>query len=122
MNCLSCHSGKVAGQEILGVPNSHFGLQSLTDDVRATKLRLGKPLSHLDLGSLKMPLGTTHGTTNSVVFGVALEALRDNDLNVRLDNPKPKLVHHDLDAPPFWNVKKKARLYYDGLVAKGHRP
>lgn len=122
MNCMSCHGGKVGGKAILGLPNSHFGLESLTEDVRATKLRQGKKLGHMDLAQLGMPLGSTHGTTNSVMFGVALEALRDADMKVYRDRLPPAMQHHDLDAPPFWNVKRKSRLYCDGLVKKQHRP
>ena len=122
MNCLSCHTGKVAGEVVLGVGNSQFALQTLTEDVRWTKIRMGKPLSHLDLASLKMPLGTSHGTTNSVIFGVALGSIRDKDLNLVLNRPEPQLLHHDMDAPPLWNVRKKKMLYSDGFVAKGHRP
>lgn len=122
MNCLACHTGKVAGQVILGAPNSHFALETLTEEVRLTKLQMLKPLTHMDLGSLKMPLGSTRGTTNAVMFGVALGALRDKDLEVHRDFPVPQMVHHDMDAPPFWNVKRKTHLYSDGFVAKSHRP
>ena len=38
MNCLACHQGKVAGKALPGLPNSLFALQTLTDDIRATKL------------------------------------------------------------------------------------
>lgn len=122
MNCLSCHGGKVAGKAVPGLPNSHFGLETLTEDVRATKIRQGKKLGHMDLAQLGMPLGSTHGTTNAVMFGVALEALRDADMKVYRNRLPPPMEHHDLDAPPFWHVKRKSRLYYDGLVKKGHRP
>ena len=121
MNCLACHAGKVAGKVIPGLPNSHFALQSLTEDVRLTKLTLFKKLGHLDLASLKLPLGTTHGTTNSVVFGVVLGNLRDIDMNVDRSRPEPAQMHHDMDAPPFWNVKKKRSLYADGFAPKNHR-
>lgn len=121
MNCLTCHAGKVAGQVILGLPNSHLALQTLVEDVRATKIQMQKPLSHMDLGSLAMPLGTTNGTTNAVMFGVALEALRDDDLNVHLTNPQPNMLHHDMDAPPWWHLRKKKWIYADGFVAKSHR-
>ena len=122
MNCLACHGGQVRGQPTLGLPNSNFGLETLVEDVRATKIRQGKKLTHMDLAQLGMPLGTTHGTTNSVIFGVALEAKRDPDMKVLKNFTIPVMLHHDLDAPPFWNVKKKSRLYYDGLVKKHHRP
>jgi mono/diheme cytochrome c family protein len=122
MNCLACHAGKVAGRVIPGLPNSHFALETLTEEVRQLKLKMGKPLTHLDLGSLKMPLGKSRGTTNSVIFGVALGALRDNDLNMRRDVTPPKLLHHDVDAPPFWNVRRKQRIYSDGFAVKSPRP
>jgi len=122
MNCLACHSGQVAGRQIPGAPNSNFLLETLTEDVRLLKLQTGKALTHLDLGSLKMPLGGSRGTTNSVVFGVALGALRDKDLNMRRDIPPPKFVHHDEDAPAFWNVRRKKRIYADGFAIKSHRP
>ena len=122
MNCLSCHGGQVNGKATFGLPNSNFGLETLVEDVRATKIRLGKKLTHMDMAQLGMPLGSTNGTTNSVIFGVALEAKRDADMRVLKKFAIPVMQHHDLDAPPFWNVKKKSRLYYDGLVKKHHRP
>ncbi|MGE5192493.1 MAG: cytochrome c [Deltaproteobacteria bacterium] len=122
MNCLACHAGKVAGRVIPGLPNSHYLLETLTEDVRLMKLKMGKPLTHMDKGSLTMPLGTTRGTTNSVMFGVALGALRDKDLNMRRDPVIPVMLHNDVDAPPFWNVRRKKRLYSDGFAIKSHRP
>ncbi|MBS0261708.1 MAG: c-type cytochrome [Planctomycetes bacterium] len=121
MNCLACHSGKVAGQPTLGVPNSHYALETLVSEVRQLKLQMGKPLSHMDKGGLGMPLGTSRGTTNAVIFGVALGAMRDADLNVRQDFKVPKFIHNDADAPPFWNVRRKSLLYADGFAAKSHR-
>ena len=123
MNCLACHTGKVAGRVVLGVGNSNYALQTLTEDVRLTKLQTRKGLAHLDLASLQLPLGGSDGTTNSVIFGVALGNLRDKHLNVGVPREvDPVLVHHDMDAPPFWNVRKKRTLYADGFAAKGHRP
>ena len=122
MTCLACHGGKVAGVPYAGLPNSHIALQTLTDDVRATKLQLGKALSHLDLGAIQMPLNITDGTTNSVIFGIALGAFRNPDMTVDLTRSMPHLMHHDVDAPPFWNVKKKRSLYADGFSPKTARP
>jgi len=121
MSCLACHAGKVAGRVIPGLPNSHFALQSLVEDVRLTKLRLFERPAHLDLASLKIPLGTTHGTTNSVMFGVLLGQRRDLDMLVVPAKPTARRVDHDMDAPPFWNVKKKRSLYADGFAPKNHR-
>ncbi len=121
MNCLACHGGKVAGRVIPGLGNSHTALQSLTEEVRLTKLSQFRSLSHLDLATLKLPLGTTHGTTNSVIFGVVLGNLRDRDMNVDRSRPAPPLTHHDLDAPPLWNVRFKQHLYADGFAPKNSR-
>ena len=121
MNCFACHAGKVAGRSIPGLPNSHFALETLTADVRRTKLRLQKPLSRMDVGSLVMPLGRTDGTTNAVMFGVALMAFRDADLNVYPNRPPPKMLHHDMDAPAWWHFKRKHHIYIDGFAEKGHR-
>ena len=121
MNCFACHQGRIAGRTIPGLPNSTFALASLTDDVRATKLRMDVPTSRMDVGSLFMPLGNTRGTTNAVMFGVILMNFRDAELNLHVDRPLPSMVHHDLDAPPWWNYHTKRQLYYDGFVPKGHR-
>ncbi len=122
MNCLACHAGKVAGEVIPGLPNSHFALETLTEEIRLTKIRLRKRLTHLDLGTLTFPLGSTNGTTNAVIFGILLGNQRDRDMNVLKNRKTPDVEHHDMDAPPFWNVKKKSRLYIDGHIAKSHRP
>jgi len=120
-NCFSCHGGKVAGRVIPGLPNSHYALQTLTEESRAVKRQLGKKLTPKELSSYLFPLGGTNGTTNAVMFGVALGAFRDDDLNVVADRPLPKLVHHDMDAPPWWHFSKRKRLYIDGFAQKGHR-
>lgn len=122
MNCLACHGGKVAGQIIPGLPNSHTALQTLTEDARLVKLTQGKKLSHLDLATLQLPLNTTNGTTNAVVFGIVLATYRNPDMSVDMNRKLPPLRHHDVDAPPFWNVKKKRSLYADGHAPKTPRP
>lgn len=121
MNCFACHGGKIEGQVAPGLPNSHYLLQTLTEDVRMTKLLTGKKLSHMDLGSMAMPLGRTRGTTNAVMFGVALIALRNPDLTMKEVPRPPKMVHHDMDAPPWWHFKKKNRIYIDGFAKKDPR-
>jgi len=122
MNCLACHGGKVAGTVIPGLPNSHFAMQTLVEDVTRIKLAQGKKLGHLDLGALQIPLSTTNGTTNSVIFGVLLGAYRNPDMSVDLKRLPPAMTHHDVDPPPYWNVKQKSFLYADGFAPNTHRP
>ena len=120
MNCFSCHGGAVYGQSTPGSPNNAYALQTMTEELRKTKLLTGRPLSRMDLGAMFIPLGTTHGTTNAVVFGMGLMERRDEQLNLIAAMPK-RHVHHDMDAPPWWHFAKKSRLYIDGFAEKGHR-
>jgi mono/diheme cytochrome c family protein len=122
MSCLACHQGQVGGKVVPGVPNSNFALETLTEEVRAVKIRQRKPFGHMDFGSLLLPLGTTVGTTNAVIFGVALMRHRDPDLAIVQRPPRFDLVHHDMDAPPWWHYAKRKSLYVDGFAAQGHRP
>lgn len=121
MNCLACHAGEVDGQIIPGLGNNRFALQTLVEDVRRTKLLSLKPLSHLDLAILKLPLNTTNGVSNAVIFGVVLGAKRRLDMSVDHDRRPPPLLHHDVDAPPWWRLSRKSRLYADGFAPKTHR-
>jgi mono/diheme cytochrome c family protein len=121
MNCFACHGGQVAGRAIPGLPNSNLALETLTVEIRRTKARLKKTFGRMDIGQYFLPLGGTHGTTNAVVFSAALTHVRDKNLGFVRKPRQPRLVHHDLDAPPWWHFRKKTRLYSDGLVEKGHR-
>jgi mono/diheme cytochrome c family protein len=121
MSCLACHQGQVAGQVIPGLPNSTYALETLTEEVRLVKVRQRKPFGHMDLGSLILPLGTTNGTTNAVMFGVALMRHRAPDLSIIQRPPRFDLVHHDMDAPAWWHYARRKSLYADGFAPKGHR-
>ena len=121
MSCLACHQGQVDGQAIPGLPNSNYALETLTEEVRLVKVKQRKPFGHMDMGSLFLPLGTTNGTTNAVMFGVALMRHRSPDLSIIQRPPRFDLVHHDMDAPAWWHYKKRRSLYADGFAPKGHR-
>ncbi len=120
MNCLMCHQGKVAGQVIWGVGNSHFAFATLTQDVARARVAAGDRSGQNSMGSF-IPLGLSNGTTNAQIFSVVLTAMRDKDLNLLKQPDIPKFKNHDLDAPPYWNVKRKQNLYIDGFVPKTHR-
>lgn len=121
MNCFACHGGSVYGTTMPGAPNNNYQLQSFVEDIRTAKLKLGKPLGHMEIGSMFMPLGTTAGTTNAVMFGVALMHFRDAELNVLPLRPGPAMAHHDMDPPAWWLMHRKTRIYADGFAQKGHR-
>jgi mono/diheme cytochrome c family protein len=121
MSCLACHQGQVGGRMIPGVPNSNYALETLTEEVRLVKIRQRKAFGHMDFGSLLLPLGTTVGTTNAVIFGVALMRHRDAELNIVPRPPRFDLAHHDMDAPAWWHYRKRKTLYVDGFAPRNHR-
>lgn len=121
MNCFACHGGNLHGTTYPGAPNTTYALETLTEQVRKVKLSLKQPLTHMDVGSMFMPLGKTVGSSNAVMFGVALMNFRDKDLNVHLDRSPDEMVHHDMDAPPWWHFHRKHHIYIDGFAEKGHR-
>lgn len=121
MNCFACHGGNLYGVSYPGAPNTLYALEALTRDVRAEKLRTGKTLTHMDIGSMFMPLGKTVGTSNAVMFGVALMNYRDAELNVFPLRLPAAMTHHDMDAPAWWHFQRKNHIYADGFAEKGHR-
>ena len=126
MNCFACHGGTIpdgkGGATVYpGAPNAQLALQTLTEETRLAKSELGRPFTRMDVGGVFMPLGTSNGTTNAVMFGVVLMGLRDADLNFDTKRGIPKMTHHDMDAPPWWHFRRKKMLYIDGFAAKGHR-
>lgn len=121
MNCFACHGGNLFGATYPGAPNTTYALESLTEQVRKIKLSTGKSLGHMDIGSVFMPLGKTVGSSNAVMFGVALMNFRDRNLNVQVDRTPAKMVHHDMDTPPWWHFHRKHHVYIDGFAEKGHR-
>jgi mono/diheme cytochrome c family protein len=121
MNCFACHGGNLYGATYPGAANSMYALESLTERVRRSKIELGKPLSHMDMGSIFMPLGKTVGSSNAVMFGVALMNFRDAELNVHVDRSPAPMDHHDMDAPAWWHFHRKHHIYIDGFAEKGHK-
>lgn len=121
MNCFACHGGSVYGATYPGAPNNTFALESLTEAVRKTKIKQRKDMKHMDVGSLFMPLGTSNGTSNAVMFGVALMNFRDAELNVHPNRLPAAMTHHDMDAPPWWHFSRKQQIYIDGFAEKGHK-
>ncbi len=120
MNCFACHGGRVDGKVIPGSPNTHFMLQSLTEELRHIKLDRGTLPGRLDVASLLFPLGGHRGGTNAVMFGVILMAQRDAELNVVPYRP-PQLARHDMEPPPLGHFRKRKALYVGGFGDKSPR-
>ncbi|MBD3672974.1 MAG: cytochrome c [Planctomycetaceae bacterium] len=122
MNCLACHGGQIDGKVYPGLGNADFDLQSLAEDVGIVKKKLGKTLTHMDTAANKgAVLSTGPGMTAAVNFGVDLGALRDKEMNFLWTAKPPERPDYGMDAPAFWNVKHKERLYCDDHAPNYHR-
>ncbi len=120
-NCLVCHGGKVAGQVIPGLPNSHQDFGGLLGDLAALRATdSGKDPELARAGaSFGIPMNFVAGSTNATMYSILLGSMRDEHLDMRFP-PKlsQPLVHNSIDAPPWWHFKRKSRIYWDGMAPK----
>lgn len=138
LTCLVCHAGAVAGDTILGLPNSALEFSGIFEDIANTVTLMhgdkpGNPpfpqgLLFMSNGraaqSVHFPEGSisvSRGTMNSFTFSVFFLAHRDRELK-KLETPLDlKPLNHYLDPPPWWHVAKKKAFYYDGFTPKSVR-
>jgi mono/diheme cytochrome c family protein len=123
-NCFSCHGGKVAGRAIPGLANAHQDLMALVNDLVALRAAdRGDPRpAELENGPLGFPLNYTRGHSNATMFSLALGSMRDRDINA-IFPPRPTgpLTHNDMDAPAWWQFKKKEKIYCDAFAPPSTR-
>ena len=123
-NCLVCHGGKVAGQVIPGLPNSHQDFSALVGDVAALRaLRQGKdPDAARSSSTFGIPLNFVKGSTNATMYSILLGSMRDQHLNQKFPPELTQpLIHNSIDAPPWWHFRRKSRIYWDGMAPKSVR-
>lgn len=123
-NCFSCHGGKVAGVTTPGAGNTHVDLTTLSTDLAKLRaLDRGKdPQLVKDVvGPFKTPLNFHKGFTNAVIFAPVFAAMRNPELGEQFNKHPEMLLHHDMNPPPWWNFKKKTRIYADAFAPKTPR-
>jgi mono/diheme cytochrome c family protein len=111
-DCLMCHSGSVAGNTYVGLPNTTLYLQSLFRELAvAGGFR----------GPLPMRLSNVRGTTEAAAATVYLLTVRDPDLRLNparlLDLAGLKAGYLDdlcEDVPVCCLLKKKKTMYHTG--------
>ena len=106
VDCLVCHGGSIGGRSYVGLPNTQVDYTGFFPDLfRADGRRA--PL-------LPFVVNTTRGTTNAGMMSIVLLSLRNPDLSFR-SFPLPMGSNlPELDAPPWWVLKYKTTMYYDG--------
>jgi len=117
IDCLLCHSDVVAGEVVVGAGNSRVDFQGLHDDL----VLMNERAPDFGLPSLTLPW-TMEGRTGAAgatdAFGFAMQ----------LSEPygpagvEPATEYGFQQAPAWWNLKHKTRLYTDGSgLASAHR-
>ena len=106
VDCMACHGGSIGGKSYVGLANTQVDYDLLFGDLfRADGRRV--PL-------VPFTINTARGTTNAGMMAVVLLSVRNPDLSRR---KFPMLLGAnlpELDAPPWWNLKHKKTMYYDG--------
>ena len=112
-NCLLCHAGRVAGQTIIGVPNSSLDLQALFEEMGATAgFRADFPFKS----------SYVRGTVDPVNPLAYLLQFRDSELDIQ--KPEPLTYGRDIcsDPPAWWLLKrKKTRDWTGGIDVRSTR-
>lgn len=110
-SCLVCHAGEVAGQTVIGAPNTQVDLELLVDDVKALAALNGTPLG---------PMVTVRTGAKGIgdIIGMTIQ------LGLQTVTP-PIPVNEQIgfqDAPAWWGLAAKTRVYADGSASSsGHR-
>jgi Cytochrome c len=106
IDCMLCHGGSIGGQSYVGLGNTQLDLKAV--------------LFELTIADGKRPpfstfvLNSSRGTNNAGQVAAALLSLRNPDLSVRAF-PLPLAVNlPEMDTPPWWHLKRKRTMYYDG--------
>jgi hypothetical protein len=106
LDCMLCHGGSIGGQSYVGLGNTQLDLKAV--------------LFELTVADGKQPpfatflLNSSRGTNNAGTIAGALMSLRNPDLSVR-SFPLPLALNlPELDTPPWWHLKRKRTMYYDG--------
>lgn len=123
-NCFTCHGGKVAGVTVPGAGNTHLDLTTLSTDLaRLRAADSGRDPAQVKeaVAPFNTPLSFHRGVTNAVIFAPVFAALRTPELARQFTANPELLLHHDMNPPPWWNFKKKERIYADAFAPKTPR-
>lgn len=106
IDCMVCHGGSIGGQSYVGLGNSQLDLKALLFELTIADGRR-PPFSTFVLNS-------SRGTNNAGQIAAVLLSIRNEDLSVR-SFPLPLGVNlPEMDTPPWWHMKRKRTMYYDG--------
>jgi Cytochrome c len=106
IDCLLCHGGSIGGTSYVGLGNTQLDLKAVLFELNIADGKRA-PLSTFVLNS-------SRGTNNAGQVAAALLSLRNRNLTVR-SFPLPLAANlPEMDTPPWWHLKRKRTMYYDG--------
>ncbi|MEX1366052.1 MAG: hypothetical protein AB1Z98_23190 [Nannocystaceae bacterium] len=132
LNCLECHAGSFGGELIVGLGKADA---DYTDD-------LGAALGNIPVPPVPIPgleeltrmarryqvVGDdirmlTVGTNPADKLAAVLSAHRDADTLAWSDEPHTLIpdIIFPVDTPPWWHVRKKHGLFFNGMARGDHR-
>lgn len=108
-DCMMCHGGSILGKSYIGLGNASLEIEGLFTELAG--LRSDKN----ELRPILFPFTNVRGTVEAGAMAVYLLSLRNPDLTLRA-KPLDLGLRADMceDTPPWWHLKKKTRLYYNG--------
>ncbi|MGV3623609.1 MAG: hypothetical protein ACO1OB_22510 [Archangium sp.] len=105
-DCLVCHAGEVAGQTVIGAPNTQLDLRLLVDDLETLAAMFG-----LQQNVPEIRTGA-RGVTD--IMGMTVQLA----LNQAPGTPNVNTEIGYQDPPAWWAIAAKTKLYTDGDVAQ----
>lgn len=108
-DCMLCHGGSLFGKSYIGLGNSALEIEALFTELA------GLRSDQNALRPILFPFTNVRGTVEAGAMAVYLFSIRNPDLSLRM-KPLDLSLRSDLceDTPPWWHMKKKSRLYYNG--------
>lgn len=128
-NCFTCHAGEVAGELVLGAPNTSLDFGGFASEVSRLQGQIPlladllSPESYAELERFGNRLATIAPWVQSEVAGTnpadnlagILFAHRDPETLAWSDEPllePPPEIVVPVDVPPLWRMKKKHSMFY----------
>ena len=106
LDCMMCHGGSIGGKSYVGLGNTQLDLRAVLNELTIADGRRPPPSTFV--------LNSSRGTNNAGMVAAVLLSLRNPDLSFRVF-PVPLAVNlPEMDTPPWWHLKRKATMYYDG--------
>ena len=106
IDCMLCHGGSIGGQSYVGLGNTQLDLKAVLFELNIADGKRS-PFSTFVLNS-------SRGTNNAGQVAATLLSLRNRNLSIR-SFPLPLAVNlPEMDTPPWWHLKRKRTMYYDG--------